>query len=164
MAGDLASRILFEKGTGFFGRGIGALHILFGMGYGGLETICVLYTRQPAAEVLSTFNFWLYRLLEGGLIGVLLPVVFFVLLLQNCFSLLRHAKDTGGTVAPITWVALVFGLLAISLYRYSWHDPAALLFFTVAVSLITAGARRRREDLLYERSFQIPSSCRSKNH
>ena len=152
VAGDLASRILFEKGTGFFGRGIGALHILFGMGYGGLETVCVLYTREPAAQVISTFNFWLYRLLEGGVIGVLLPVVFFVLLLQNCFSLLRHAKDTGGTVAPITWVSLVFGVFAISLYRYSWHDPAALLLFIAAVSLITAGARNRRanESLIFD--------------
>ena len=58
---------------------------------------------------------------------MLLPVAFFVLLLQNCFSLLRHAKDTGGTVAPITWVALVFGVFAISLYRYSWPLNSACL-------------------------------------
>ena len=144
VATELAGRILFENEGGFFGRAAGMLRMLFGLGQNGLEAICVLYTASPAKEVTGSFNFFLYRLLEGGLLGVLLPCVLFFLVLQNCFSLMRNARDAGSAVAPMASVSLICGVLTIGLFRYSWHDPAAFLLFFLAIALIGADARNRR--------------------
>ncbi len=144
VAGELAARLFFENEGGFFGRGAGMLRLLFGLGHDGLEAVCVLYTALPHEEVLSSFNFWLYRLAEGGIVGVILPAALFFLVLQNCFSLMRRATDVRSAVAPVSGVALICGVLTMSLFRYSWGDPAALLLFFMAIALVGADARNRR--------------------
>ncbi len=145
VAADISKRLFFENGSGFFSLGQGLSRFAFGLGQGGLEAVCVLYTKTPVAEATQSFNFFLYRLAEGGLLGVLLPVLLLFLLLQNCFSLLREGvRDKHGPIQPLVGVALVFGVVAIGIFRYSWYDPAALLAFIIAISLVGADARYRR--------------------
>ena len=63
---------------------------------------------------------------------------------QNCFSLLRAATEKGGQLSAISGVTLVAGVVALSLFRYAWYDPAALLCFFIATALIAADARYHR--------------------
>lgn len=146
VASDFASQVFFEGGNGFFGRGEGLLRLLFGLGDGGVAAISVLYTDLAANEVTDAMSFWLYRLMEGGLLGVLLPALLAFLLLQNCFSLLQKTERARAKeyMLPVVGVVMTFGTLFFSCFRYSWHSPAALLAFFAALSLITADARYHR--------------------
>lgn len=143
-ASSLVSRIFFEKGEGFFGRAQGFLRMVFGLGNGGLEAVCVLYGGLTGDEVLQSSSFWLYRLAEGGIMGVLLPALLFFLLLQNCFSVLVEAKEKKGYILPVFGVAMTIGVLIFGIFRYSWYDPAALFLFFAIVAVISADARHRR--------------------
>ncbi len=145
VAGDIATRLFFENGNGFFGIGPGISRLLFGLGHNGLEAVCALYTTLPVDEAAGTFNFFLYRLVQEGLPGLLLPIALLLLLLQNCFSVLHAAlRDARGPIQPVAGVVLVFGVVTIGIFRYSWYDPAALLLFFLIIALVTADARHRR--------------------
>lgn len=144
IGGALAARIFLGDGGGFFGRGAGILRLFFGLGYGGLESVAVLYTDLPTAEIVSSLRFWTYRLIEGGILGVLLPAVLLLLLLQNFFSLLSRATRKSITVAPVCAIATVFGVIAMSVFRYFWQDPMALMLFFVLIGVLSADARNRR--------------------
>lgn len=134
-AGDVASNALLSSGFSRF---------VFGLGYGGIDRICMLYTTAAPTVLSGSLSFWTYRLLEGGVLGTLLPAVFFFLLCQNCFSLLRAATGRSAQLSAITGVTLVAGVVALSLFRYAWYDPAALLCFFIATALIAADARYHR--------------------
>ena len=142
---DFTGDVLFGGGSGFFGHGAGVLRLLFGLGNGGIEAVCALYTVTPAGEVVSGLNFWLYCLLEGGLLGALIPAVLFFVILQNCFSLLQGVKPGRDALAPLCGAVMLLGALTSSIFQYSWLDPTAMLLFFLLVSIITADARHRRE-------------------
>ena len=110
----------------------------------------MLYTLTDSAMLCSSMNFWLYRLLEGGILGVLLPAAFLFLLCQNCFSLLASTKSREVQMSAITGVVLVVGVLIMSIFRYVWYDPAALLAFFLAVAVVTATARYERSRMAHE--------------
>ncbi len=147
--GEFLSRVYFERGDGFFGLGRGILRLLFGLGRGGVEAVCVLYSSLPAEELVGSFNFWSVCLAEGGILGVVLPAVLLLLFLQNCFSVIRRARDIDDHVLAVVGVILLSGVLVLSLFRYAWYDPAALLLFFLLVALITADSR-------YHRMREIP--------
>jgi hypothetical protein len=104
----------------------------------------MLYTSTDPTVVAISLNFWLYRLLEGGVLGVLLPAAFFFLFYQNCFSLLRSITDKRNRFSAITGIVMATGVLVLSVFRYAWYDPAALLLFFVATAMIAADARYAR--------------------
>ena len=142
-AGALASHFFFGDGAAIYGgRGIATL--LFGIGSGGFEQICLLYTNLPCEVVIESFNFWLYRLLEGGLLGVILPALLFLLVLQNCFSLLRVGANTRKPMSPTVGVAMIVGALVHGIFRYAWYDHAALAAFFMLLALVGADARYQR--------------------
>jgi hypothetical protein len=143
-AGRLAADVFFENGSGIFARGAGFSRLLFGLGNGGIEQFCMLYTSTDPTVVATSLNFWLYRLLEGGVLGVLLPAAFFFLFYQNCFSLLRSITDKRNRFSAITGIVMATGVLVLSMFRYAWYDPAALLLFFVATAMIAADARYAR--------------------
>lgn len=143
-AGRLAADVFFENGSGIFARGAGFSRLLFGLGNGGIEQFCMLYTSTDPTVVAISLNFWLYRLLEGGALGVLLPAAFFFLFYQNCFSLLRSITDKRNRFSAITGIVMATGVLVLSVFRYAWYDPAALLLFFVATAMIAADARYAR--------------------
>lgn len=143
-AGRFAGRVFFEGGTGLFSRGAGVARLFFGLGSGGIERVCVLYTTLPSHEVTRAMNFWLYSLMEGGVIGILLPALFFFLLCQNCFSALRPETPKSHRYAAITGILVVCGVLILSVFRYSWYDPAALAIFFVATAMVGADTRYAR--------------------
>lgn len=138
--GTLAGKLLFSGGEGFFGAGASVKHILFGFGVGGLERIGVLYGISQTGNL----SFWWMRFFEGGLLGVLLPVIFLFFLLQNCFSVLPHGPKTQSAVAPASGIAMVTGALLLFLFADVWQDPAALLLFFLLCAILTADARHRR--------------------
>ena len=150
-AGSLAVEIFFEKGSGVFGRSAGFARLMFGLGNGGIEQFCTLYTSVPSDLVAKSLNFWLYRLLEGGVLGVILPAAFFFFLYQNCFSVMRSTSSRGHCFSAITGVAMITGVLILSIFRYSWYDPGALVAFFLAAALIIA-------DLRYVRSRSLPTA------
>lgn len=149
-AGDFAAHVFFESGTGLFSRSAGLSRLFFGLGSGGIERFCALYTTLPAAQVTRSLNFWLYNLLEGGVIGVLLPALFFFLLCQSGFSVLRLKAPKSHRSSALAGIALVCGALVLSVFRYSWYDPAAMAFFFIATAMIGADARYARIRYPYE--------------
>lgn len=144
-ATTLTGRIFFENGTGIFAKGAGALRLLFGLGNGGIEQFCSLYTSLSPDQVSASLNFWNYRLLEGGVLGVLLPALFFFLFYQNCFSLMKLRRQIGKHNMAIAGVAMTTGVLLFSLFRYAWYDYATLTAFFLSSALIVADARHQRE-------------------
>ena len=148
--GEFATRVYFEKGEGFFSRGQGLLRLLFGLGEGGMETVCVLYTTLPPREMIQNFNFWMQGLADGGVLGVILPAIFFFLFLQNCLSIMRHARNMDDHVLALVGVLMLSGVLVLSAFRYAWYDSAALLAFFLVTSLITADSRYHRACDIYE--------------
>lgn len=148
-AGEFLSRVYFERGEGFFGLGRGILRLAFGLGRGGVEAVCVLYSTLAPDALTYNFNFWSYMLAEGGLLGVVLPVVVFFLFLQNCLSMIVRAKNIDDHVLAVSGVILVAGIFTLSLFSYAWYDPAALLLLFLSVALITADSR-------YHRAREIP--------
>ncbi|MBQ9098564.1 MAG: hypothetical protein IJY50_03950 [Clostridia bacterium] len=157
VSSDLAGRIFFEAGRGLFGRVAGVSRLIFGLGYGGIEQFCALYTSASPAGVSGSMNFWLYRLLEGGILGVILPAVLFFLVYQNCFSLMKSAGE-GRSFTALTGVVLITGVLIFSIFRYAWYDPAALSMFFMAVALIGADARYQRSRMP-EKALQSESQA-----
>ena len=144
-AGDLAFQIFFKDATGSVNRFYGVLRMIFGLGYGGFEQFCALYASISPELAVRTFNFWVFRLLEGGVVGVLLPVFLFFMILQNCFSIL-HAQGTGQRHGwPVAGIVMMIGVLIFGFFRYSWYDPAALTAFFAAAALIGADARYERQ-------------------
>ena len=136
----LAAKAFFSGGDGFFSNGAGLLRLLFGFGAESLEHVSALYGVNGAIEI----GFWWARLFEGGLLGVLLPALFFFFLLQNCFSCLPHVPKTQSTVAPASGIAMVAGVLLLGLFRDAWQDPTALWLFFLLCSITTADTRHRR--------------------
>ena len=157
-AGALARRILFEGGEGYFGTARGVARLFFGLGRDGVETVASLYF-DPASAEMPTFNFWLYRLLEGGLIAVALPVLLLFFLLQNGFSLLENAKNTKGAVAPVSGLAIVCGVITLSFLSYSWYDPAVFVIFFALVALLCANARYRRAQEFVGEAMPTSHTC-----
>lgn len=153
-AGDFASHVFFESGAGIFSRSAGLSRLFFGLGSGGIEHFCALYTTLPAVRVTRSLNFWLYSLLEGGVVGVLLPALFFFLLCQNSFSVLRLKAPRSHRSSALAGIVLVCGALVLSIFRYSWYDPAALAFFFIATAMIGADARYARFRYPYEPPMQ----------
>ncbi len=143
-AAGITGQIFFERGSGIFGVGAGLSRLLFGLGYGGIEQFCMLYTVTDPTVLSGSMNFWLYRLLEGGVLGVLLPAAFLFLLCQNCFSLIGTTKNKDAQLSAMAGIAMVVGVLILSLFRYAWYDPAALLGFFFAAALVCAVARHAR--------------------
>ena len=141
-ASTLASHIFFDGRASWGGRGV--TNLLFGIGNGGFESICLLYTGLPYEEAAQSFNFWLYRLLENGLLGILIPAILFLLVLQNCFSLLRVGANAKKPMSPTVGVAMVVGALVHGIFRYAWYDYAALTAFFMFLALIGADARYQR--------------------
>ena len=147
-AGELASRIFFGAGEGIYSKSQGALRLLFGLGNGGFEQLCLMYASTAPIDTASSLNFWLYRLLEDGVLGALLPGLLFFLVLQNCFSLLRVGVNAQKPMTPTVGIAMIVGVLLHGIFRYAWYDPAALAAFFLALALIAAEARylrRQRE-------------------
>ena len=149
-AAGVAGRIFFEHGSGLFGFAAGIMRLLFGLGYGGIEQFCMLYTVTDPTQLSGAMNFWLYRLLEGGVLGVLLPAAFLFLLCQNCFSLLATVKNREVQISAMSGVVLVVGVLILSFFRYAWYDPAALLAFFLAVAVVSATARYERSRMAHD--------------
>ena len=104
----------------------------------------MLYTTVPADEMMQNFNFWMQGLADGGILGVILPAIFFFLFLQNCLSIMRHVRDMDDHVLALVGVVMLSGVLVLSLFRYAWYDPAALLAFFLVTSLVTADSRYHR--------------------
>ena len=75
--------------------------------------------------------------------------LFFFLLYQNCFSLLRGQADRSARLQSFAGVMMVTGVLLISIFYHAWQDPAALTVFFIAAGLIAANAR-------FARSCRIP--------
>ncbi|MBE6690050.1 MAG: hypothetical protein E7590_02045 [Ruminococcaceae bacterium] len=143
-AGDLVGRIFFEKGSGLFARGAGISRLFFGLGSGGIERFCALYTSVPPQEVAASLNFWFYLLIENGVAGVLLPIAFFFLFYQSCFSTMRYGTDRTVRLCSMAGVVMLTGVLIMSIFRYAWYDPAALLVFFAAAAVISAAERHER--------------------
>jgi hypothetical protein len=143
-AGHVAAQIFFERGNGVFGFVAGLMRLFFGLGHGGIEQFYMLYTVTDPTVLSGAMNFWLYRLLEGGVLGVLLPAAFLFLMCQNCFSLLTSTKSREAQISAMTGIVLVVGVLILSVFRYAWYDPAALLAFFLAAAIICATARHER--------------------
>ena len=144
LAGDVAKRLFFENGEGFFSLWSGLSRLVFGLGSGGLTAVAALYTALPADRVQDSFNFWLYRLCEGGILGLLLPICLLFLLLQNCFSLLGTVRDARGPIQPVVGVGMVVGVVTSAFFQYTWNDPCVLLLFFLCVAFLSADARYRR--------------------
>lgn len=149
-SGEFLARVYFERGEGFFSLGRGILRLFFGLGRGGAEAVCVLYSSLAPDALVGNFNFWSVSLAEGGILGVLLPAALFFLFLQNCFSAIRRAHDIDDHVLAVVGVILMAGVLVFSLFRYTWYDPAALLLFFLFIALICADSR-------YHRMREMPS-------
>ncbi len=148
--GEFLSRVYFERSEGFFSLGEGILRMLFGLGQGGAQAVCVFYTSLSPQELMGNFSFWSVSFVEGGILGVLLPALLFFLFLQNCLSAIRSARDIDDHVLAVVGVIMLAGVLVLSLFRYAWYDPAALLLFFLFAALITADSR-------YHRMREIPT-------
>lgn len=144
-AGSFLTRVFFEGGSDMFGRGAGFSRLAFGLGNGGVERFCVLYTSVAPHTLARSLNFWSYSLLERGLFGVIVPIVFFLLLFQNCFSVLHEVRGRDKRLLPIAGIAMCTGVLVLSIFRYAWYDPAALCAFSMASGLVVACMRFERE-------------------
>ncbi len=137
---SLAAKVFFAGGSGFFSNSAGALRMLFGFGVDGLNRVCALYGVSDTGKL----SFWWTCLFEGGLLGVLLPVLLLFFLLQNCFSALPHDPKASSAVAPASGIAMVAGAILLGFFDYAWRDPAALLLFFTLCAIVTADARHRR--------------------
>ncbi|MBQ3483601.1 MAG: hypothetical protein IJA78_05435 [Clostridia bacterium] len=142
--GRTVREIFFGRGTGLYSLDTGISHFLFGLGNGGLETVCSLYTAVDPSLAARSCNFWTYHLLEQGVFGLIGPILFFFLLLQNCFSVLCSPIGARKSPMPIAGVCMTVGVLFVSLFRYAWYDPAALALFFVVAALVVADARAER--------------------
>lgn len=152
----LIGRAFFGSGEGFFGIGQGLLRFLFGLGTGGAEAVCSLFGYMEGSRLAAVCGFWPYRLLEGGLLGVILPVFLFLLLLQNAFSAMR----AGGGSSMMAAVSSALGILILFVFRYFWYDMAALFAFFALLGIIGADARFSRT---YKKtgagSFEMGATC-----
>ncbi len=143
----------------FFGDGGGVLRMLFGVGAEGAQQIGVLYTGGLAGAVTDSLNFWWSQWLAGGILQLLLTVLLFFFLLQNCFSLLPHTPKEQSVAAPISGIAMITGAIVIGFFDFSWSDPVALLLFFILTSVITADARVRRNDRVSTEAIEQSTSC-----
>lgn len=140
----------FSVGDGFFSRRSGILRLVFGAGCDAPKTLYPYFATSGAEFSFAAFHSWQYLLLEYGVFGVIVPVLFAFFVLQNCFSVISLEKRTA-PLAAFSGIMLVFAVAIFFSFSYVLYDLAALAALLLAAALVGAELRYARH-----RSFDLP--------
>lgn len=147
--GRVVSQILLGQGELYRH---GALRLIFGAGQNGLLTLHTLFTGAEPFSY-SAYHFWQVLLVDQGILGVVAVGTFFLVLLQNCFSVLSLSQQHERPLFAFVGISLAAALTLFGFFAYTWYDPATLAVFFLATALVAAAMRyyRHRLEKLPER-------------
>lgn len=158
--GDFASPVYQAQRAGgrhifgkiVFGNGElyrhGALRHIFGAGQNGLLTLHAYLATEPFSY--TAYHFWQLLLVDYGILGVAAVAGFFLILVQNCFSVLALSQAHDRPIYAFIGIALTAALVLFGFFAYVWYDTATLAAFFLATGLVAAAMRyyrHRREKL-----------------
>lgn len=144
------TRMLFCNGEGYFSRSGGLLRFFFGTGHRGLCALHPYFADLSVPFGYHMYHFWQFLLVDYGIIGVLTYALFFLFLLQNCFSVLAMSKGYDRSLFSYVGIVLVAALVFFGFFHYVWYDPATMAAFFAATALVAAAMRydrSRKQDL-----------------
>ena len=130
---------------------------LLGTGLGSLEMVYQIFDRSMSSKLMvHADNEYIQTIVEMGMIGMNLVVIFAVIVWYNYYRIVRHVR------VPIRWAAfgLGFGVLAVMLHSFSdygQHVPANACLSAVFCGLIINLARmgRGRQDVGVDNEPQV---------
>lgn len=135
--GRVVSQILFGRGEVYRH---GALRLIFGAGQNGLLTLHPLFSSAEPFSY-SAYHLWQILLVDHGILGVAAVGAFFLILLQNCFSVLALSQAHERPLFAFIGICLVSALVLFGFFAYTWHDPATLASFFLSTALVAAAMR-----------------------
>lgn len=128
----------------------GTLRLIFGAGQNGLLTLHTHLAAGADPFSYTAYHLWQLLLVDYGIFGVLAVASFFLILLQNCFSVLAISQAHDRPMYAFIGIALTSALILFGFFAYVWYDIATLAAFFLATGLVAAAMRyyrHRREKL-----------------
>ncbi|MBR7112839.1 MAG: hypothetical protein IKC75_08005 [Clostridia bacterium] len=141
---DTLSRLFAGNGEGMFSKTSAVRRLIFGTGHRGLEALYPYFGDLATPFGMEAYHFFEVLLVNYGLVGVVVCALFFLLLLQNCFSVLSTSRDHGKSLFAHIGIVLVSALVFLGFFCYVWYDLAALSAFFCAAALVAAAMRYDR--------------------
>ena len=122
------ARIFFGDGNGAFDGAHGLRRFLFGLGRGGMDLVYPAFTDTGTAFEPALCNFFTGFVAEFGVVGLIVPLLLFFLVLQNCFTALAeaHARDVRQPAVALTGICLTGAAILFACFHYTWANPIAL--------------------------------------
>jgi O-antigen ligase len=107
----------------------------------GLDAFGVAYTRYDpsggAFRVEQAHNDYLQMLADGGIVGMLIAVVFIVLLVKRSLNVIGSTRDTFRRSAAIGAFAGCVAVLVHSFFDFPLRTPANAFFFLLLAAIAT---------------------------
>ena len=149
---DTVARLFAGNGEGMYSTSSAVRRLIFGTGHRGLDTLYPYFGDLATPFSFEAYHFFEVVLVNYGLVGIVACALFFLLLLQNCFSVLAMSRDHGKSLFAHIGIVLVAALVFLGFFNYVWYDLAALAAFFCATALITAAMRhdRTRREAFFE--------------
>lgn len=138
------SRLFAGGGEGMYSRASATRRLVFGAGHRGLEALYPYFSDAATPFAYEAYHLFGVLLSNYGAVGVLACAWFFLLLLQNCFSVMAMARDRGKSLFAHVGVVLTAALVFLGFFSYAWYDLAALTSFFCATALVSAAMRHER--------------------
>ncbi len=131
----------------------GALRFVFGAGQNGLVTLHTYLTAAAEPVSYTAYYFWQLLLVDYGILGVVAVASFFLILLQNCFSVLAISEPHDRPIYAFVGISLACALILFGFFAHVWYDMATMAMFFLATGLVAAAMRyyRHRREKLPER-------------
>ncbi|MBQ9803059.1 MAG: hypothetical protein IJW51_08340 [Clostridia bacterium] len=138
------SRMFFSGGEGFFSQRNGIWRFVFGGGHRSLATLHPYFALNSVVFSYSAYNLWQVLLAEYGVVGLALVAIFFLLLFQNCFSVLAMSGEREHPLFAYIGIVFAAAVIFFGSFHYTWYNRGALALFFLAAALICAAMRYHR--------------------
>ncbi len=158
---SVVSRIFFGSENGAFTRFDGVIRFVFGAGHNGLVTLHPYYVDASVAFAYNAYNHWQFLLVDYGIFGIVVAALFFLIMLQNCFSVLAISEEQDRPLFAFIGIVMVSALTLFGFFSYVWYDYATVAAFFAATAMIAAAmryGRHRRERVIEHEEFGKPTA------
>ena len=156
----VVSRIFFESGS-LFSQMDQTVRFFFGAGYHGLAVLHPYYAEPMVGFTYAAYNHWQLLLVDYGIFGIVVAGLFYLILLQNCFSVLAMAEEHDRPLFAFIGIAMTAALILFDSFTYVWYDYAATGIYFMASALIAAAlryGRHRREKITLLDEVSTPTA------
>lgn len=116
---------------------------LTGIGYGqaAFSSLYLPFAYSGALAAKHAHSLYLQILVEMGVVGLVLFVMFILLFVQNVFEYLYRVNDANKKGRVIAGISAILGILVMGLADHIWYNSRIFLAFWLVISVTVAQTR-----------------------